>query len=72
MTLGANILLIYYGSANYLGGKFIKMYALHCRAVLTDVRRPKSNPKTKMEGSFLAEEASELLKRFFIEKRNLN
>ena len=30
------------------------------------------HPKTKMEGGILAEEASELLKRFFIEKRNLN
>jgi len=32
----------------------------------------KLHPKTKMEGGILAEEASELLKRFFIEKRNLN
>jgi len=30
------------------------------------------HPKTKMEGGILAEEASDLLKRFFIEKRNLN
>ena len=30
------------------------------------------HPKTKMEGGVLAEEASALLKRFFIEKRNLN
>jgi len=30
------------------------------------------HPKTKMEGGVLAAEASELLKRFFIEKRNLN
>ena len=30
------------------------------------------HPKTKMEGGTLADEASELLKRFFIEKRNLN
>ncbi len=32
----------------------------------------KLHPKTKIEGGILAEEASELLKRFFIEKRNLN
>jgi len=32
----------------------------------------KLHPKTKMEGGILAEEASQLLKRFFIEKRNLN
>mgnify|MGYP003667459759 FL=1 len=30
------------------------------------------HPKTKMEGGIFAEEASELLKRFFVEKRNLN
>lgn len=30
------------------------------------------HPKTTMEGGVLAEEASALLKRFFIEKRNLN
>ncbi len=30
------------------------------------------HPKTNLEGGILAEEASELLKRFFIEKRNLN
>lgn len=30
------------------------------------------HPKTKMEGGTLADGASELLKRFFIEKRNLN
>lgn len=30
------------------------------------------HPKTKMKGGVLAEEASTLLKRFFIEKRNLN
>ena len=30
------------------------------------------HPKTKVEGGILAEEASQLLKRFFIEKRNLN
>lgn len=32
----------------------------------------KLHPKTKMVGGVLADEASELLKRFFIEKRNLN
>jgi len=32
----------------------------------------KLHPKTKMEGGVLAEEASALMKRFFIEKRNLN
>jgi len=30
------------------------------------------HPKTKMVGGVLAEEASSLLKRFFVEKRNLN
>jgi len=30
------------------------------------------HPKTKIVGGLLAEEASELLKRFFIQKRNLN
>ncbi|MGC6524975.1 MAG: nucleoside deaminase [Flavobacteriaceae bacterium] len=30
------------------------------------------HPKTKIVGELLAEEASELLKRFFIQKRNLN
>lgn len=30
------------------------------------------HPKTKMEGGILSKEASELLKQFFIEKRNLN
>ena len=30
------------------------------------------HPKTKMKGGVLAEEASKLLKQFFIEKRNLN
>ncbi|MFL0353121.1 nucleoside deaminase [Xanthomarina sp. GH4-25] len=30
------------------------------------------HPKTIIEGGVLAEEASQLLKRFFIEKRNLN
>ncbi len=32
----------------------------------------KLHPKTKMTGGVLAEECSELLKRFFVEKRNLN
>ncbi len=32
----------------------------------------KLHPKTVIEGGVLEEEASELLKRFFIEKRNLN
>ena len=32
----------------------------------------KLHPKTKMEGGILADEASQLLKQFFIEKRNLN
>lgn len=32
----------------------------------------KLHPKTKIEGGILEEEASKLLKRFFIEKRNLN
>ncbi|OUS01376.1 tRNA-specific adenosine deaminase [Flavobacteriales bacterium 33_180_T64] len=32
----------------------------------------KLHPKTKMIGGVLADEASALLKRFFIEKRNLN
>ena len=31
----------------------------------------KLHPKTKIEGGILAEEASALMKRFFIEKRNL-
>ncbi len=30
------------------------------------------HPKTKVEGGIMAKEASQLLKRFFIEKRNLN
>lgn len=30
------------------------------------------HPKTKMTGGILAQQASELLKRFFVEKRNLN
>jgi len=32
----------------------------------------KLHPKTKMFGGVMAEDASQLLKRFFIEKRNLN
>ena len=32
----------------------------------------KLHPKTKMVGGVLEEEASQLMKRFFIEKRNLN
>lgn len=32
----------------------------------------KLHPKTKLEGGILAKEASSLMKRFFIEKRNLN
>ncbi|KFB01959.1 CMP deaminase [Mangrovimonas yunxiaonensis] len=32
----------------------------------------KLHPKTKLEGGVMADEASQLLKRFFIEKRNLN
>ena len=32
----------------------------------------KLHPKTKMVGGIMAEEASEILKRFFIKKRNLN
>lgn len=32
----------------------------------------KLHPKTKIKGGILAEQASSLLKRFFIEKRNLN
>lgn len=32
----------------------------------------KLHPKTKMEGGILEQEASSLMKRFFIEKRNLN
>lgn len=34
--------------------------------------KTKLHPKTKMTGGILAEEASNLLKRFFIKKRNLN
>lgn len=36
------------------------------------VLKTKLHPKTIMEGGLLAEESSQLLKRFFIEKRNLN
>jgi len=32
----------------------------------------KLHPKTKIEGGVLAEDAKNLLKRFFVEKRNLN
>ena len=34
--------------------------------------KTKLHPKTKMIGGVMAEEASQLLKRFFIERRNLN
>lgn len=34
--------------------------------------KTKLHPKTKMTGGVMADEASKLLKRFFIEKRNLN
>jgi len=34
--------------------------------------KTKLHPKTNIEGGILEEEASRLLKRFFIEKRNLN
>ena len=34
--------------------------------------KTKLHPKTKMTGGILAEEASKMMKRFFIEKRNLN
>ena len=34
--------------------------------------KTKLHPKTKVASGILAEEASQLLKRFFIEKRNLN
>lgn len=34
--------------------------------------RTKLHPKTKMNGGVLEEEASQLIKKFFIEKRNLN
>lgn len=32
----------------------------------------KLHPKTKMQGGIMADEAAKLLKKFFIEKRNLN
>lgn len=34
--------------------------------------KTKLHPKTLMQGGILADEASQLLKKFFIEKRNLN
>ncbi|AUC82655.1 nucleoside deaminase [Lacinutrix sp. Bg11-31] len=34
--------------------------------------KTKLHPKTKIEGGILEEEASKLMKRFFIERRNLN
>lgn len=34
--------------------------------------KTKLHPKTKMSGGVMEEEASQLMKRFFIEKRNLN
>lgn len=34
--------------------------------------KTKLHPKTKIEGGIMAKEASDLLKRFFIERRNLN
>ena len=34
--------------------------------------KTKLHPKTKIEGGIMADEASKILKRFFIEKRNLN
>lgn len=34
--------------------------------------KTKLHPKTKIKGGILAEDTSKLLKRFFIEKRNLN
>ena len=34
--------------------------------------KTKLHPKTVIEGGVLAEESAQLLKRFFIEKRNLN
>ena len=36
------------------------------------IMKTKLHPKTKMQGGVLEEETSQLLKRFFIEKRNLN
>ncbi len=37
-----------------------------------DVMQTKLHPKTKLLGSVLEKETSEILKRFFIQKRNLN
>ena len=34
--------------------------------------KTKLHPKTKIEGGILEEEASKLMKRFFVERRNLN
>lgn len=34
--------------------------------------KTKLHPKTKMKGGIMAEKASNLMKRFFVEKRNLN
>ena len=34
--------------------------------------KTKLHPKTKIEGGIMADEASKILKQFFIEKRNLN
>lgn len=34
--------------------------------------KTKLHPKTKMKGGIMTEEASNLIKRFFVEKRNLN
>ena len=34
--------------------------------------KTKLHPKTKMEGGVMAEDASDLIKRFFVMKRNLN
>jgi tRNA(adenine34) deaminase len=34
--------------------------------------KTKLHPKTELIGGILADEASQLLKRFFVEKRNLN
>ncbi len=37
-----------------------------------EIMETQLHPKTKIKGGVLAEEASDLLKRFFVEKRNLN
>ena len=34
--------------------------------------KTKLHPKTKMKGGIMVEDSSQLLKRFFIEKRSLN